>query len=67
MKMLNREICKKCHREIFGEWLKEDDDRWDYNEQIYCAVKKYEDPLYIYDNIPKKCKFYLEHIISDAK
>ena len=71
--MLNKQICKKCHKQNDIDWHTADDMRWDENGIIVCPlphIKLESDTMQTVTAItiiPKWCKYQLEHTVSINK
>jgi len=65
--MLNKECCKKCHKNRLGEWDEIDDVDWRQGE-IFCPDDNVElREVYggkITEPPPDDCPFILEHILT---
>ena len=62
--MLNKELCKRCWREYWNEESMWNIYRVDTGEKGYvmCCLS-YVGKIKICRKPPKRCKFYLEHIV----
>ena len=59
--MFNKEVCKKC----LGEgWEEEDEENWK-NGKIWCILEWEKIYFITTDKVPKRCPYYLEHIVND--
>lgn len=60
--MLNREVCKKCHKDDWGTWFPLDNDRWDKGF-VYCETADANVLYEIKKEPPDNCNYRLEHLV----
>jgi len=66
--MLKKELCKKCHQNLFAlGWVESDEIRWE-ERWVICPddyVEREENRTrYITAQPPTNCPFLLEHVLS---
>jgi hypothetical protein len=68
MKMLNKEICKKCHdlnaRNWLWQWNEDDEKEWDDDKVVICRIKSIPIQRRKIKYIPFYCPYILEHEVS---
>ena len=63
--MLNKEVCKKCLVEKYGDWLPLDDILWNKYRIVNCHRTRIEVSIDIDENIID-CDYVLEHLILNG-